>query len=69
MVDSLIKGQVVAGDFSKIVMRVKSSESVELGELVVIDSVEGKYILQIYDLMYASQLSAQNLEMVAGMNL
>src|SRR3989338_8992904 len=69
MVDSLIKGQVVAGDFSKIVMRVKSSESVELGELVVIDSLEGKYILQIYDLMYASQLSAQNLEMVAGMNL
>src|SRR3989338_9217488 len=65
----MIKGQVVAGDFSKIVMRVKASESIELGELVVIDSPEGKFILQVYDLLYASQLSPQNLEMVAGMNL
>ncbi len=65
----MIKGQVVAGDFSKIVMRVKASESIELGELVVIDSPGGKFIMQVYDLLYASQLSPQNLEMVAGMNL
>lgn len=64
----MVKGQVVSGDFSKIVMRVKSSETVELGELVVIDNKE-KFILQVYDLVYGSQVSPQNLEMVAGMNL
>jgi uncharacterized protein len=61
----MLKGQVVAGDFSKIVMRIKAEEEVELGELVVLDS----FILQVYDLIYGSQISQQNLEMVAGMNL
>ena len=65
----MLKGQVVAGDFSKIVMRVKSKEQVELGELVVIEDSQEKFILQIYDLLYGSQISQQNLEMVAGMNL
>jgi len=65
----MIKGQVVSGDFSKIVMRVKAGENVELGELVVIDNQDEKFILQVYDLVYGSQISQQNLEMVAGMNL
>ncbi|MFH1275525.1 MAG: ATP-binding protein [Candidatus Woesearchaeota archaeon] len=65
----MIKGQVVSGDFSKIVMRVKSESSIELGELVVIDQANEKFILQVYDLLYGSQISQQNLEMVAGMNL
>ncbi|MBU0460241.1 MAG: ATP-binding protein [Nanoarchaeota archaeon] len=64
----MLKGQVVAGDFGKIVMRVKAEQSVELGELVVIDGQE-KFILQVYDLVYGSQISQQNLEMVAGMSL
>ena len=65
------KGIVVSGDFSKIIMRVKSGMSVELGELLVIESKDGseKFIMQVYDLVYGSQLSSQNLEMVAGMNL
>ncbi|MDP3989983.1 MAG: ATP-binding protein [archaeon] len=65
----MTKGQVVAGDFGKIVMRVKSTEQIELGELVVIDDGEEKFILQVYDLVYGSQISQQNLEMVSGMNL
>ncbi|MBI2112025.1 hypothetical protein HYT52_00615 [Candidatus Woesearchaeota archaeon] len=65
----MIKGQVVSGDFSKIVMRVKSDSSMELGELVVIDQGQEKFLLQVYDLVYGSQISPQNLEMVAGMNL
>ncbi|PIZ51292.1 hypothetical protein COY27_04165 [Candidatus Woesearchaeota archaeon CG_4_10_14_0_2_um_filter_33_13] len=65
----MIKGQVVAGDFSKVVMRVKSNQEVELGELVVIDGKNERFILQVYDLIYGSQISQQNLEMVAGMNL
>jgi len=64
----MIKGQVVSGDFGKIVVRVKSGEILEIGELVVIDSQE-KQILQVYDLRYGSQISPQNLEMVSGMEL
>ncbi|MAG72679.1 ATPase [archaeon] len=64
-----MKGQVVSGDFGKIAMRVKADTHVELGELVVIDNLEEKFILQVYDLQYGSQISQQNLEMVAGMNL
>ena len=65
----MLKGQLVAGDFSRIVMRVKSDQRVELGELLVIDDANEQYILQVYDLVYGSQISTQNLEMVAGMDL
>ena len=65
----MIKGQVVAGDFSKIVVRVKADKDVELGELMVIENLHEKFILQVYDLLYGSQISQQNLEMVSGMNL
>ncbi len=65
----MLKGQVVAGDFSKIVMRIKAGEEVELGELLVIENGPEKFLLQVYDLLYASQISQQNLEMVAGFNL
>lgn len=65
----MLKGQVVSGDFSKIVMRVKSGETVEIGELLIIENKNEKFLLQVYDLIYGSQISPQNLEMVSGMNL
>jgi uncharacterized protein len=65
----MIKGQIVSGDFSKIIMRVKAEQQVELGELLVAEDGKDKFVLQVYDLLYASQISQQNLEMVAGMNL
>ncbi|MBT5740519.1 ATP-binding protein [Candidatus Woesearchaeota archaeon] len=65
----MIKGQVVAGDFSKIVMRVKANEQIEIGELLILESHEETFLLQAFDLTYGSQISQQNLEMVAGMNL
>lgn len=65
----MLKGQIVSGDFSKIIMRVKASEKVELGELLVAEENNEKFILQVYDLAYASQISSQNLEMVAGLSL
>ena len=65
----MLKGQVVSGNFSNISMRIKSSEQVELGELMVIESPTEKFILQVYDLVYGSQISEQNLQMVAGMEL
>ena len=64
----MIKGQLVAGDFGRIIIRIKSDQKVEIGELLIIEDDE-KYLLQVYDLVYGSQISSQNLEMVAGMNL
>ena len=65
-----IKGQVISGDFSKIIMRVKHNQEIEIGELVVIETENNeKFILQVYDLVYASQVSQQNLEMISGLNL
>ena len=65
----MLKGQIVSGDFSKIVMRVKAKEEAEMGELLIIENPKEKFLLQVYDLLYGSQISGQNLEMVAGMNL
>jgi uncharacterized protein len=65
----MIKGQVVSGDFSKVVARIKSEQSIEIGELLVTEENQEKFILQVYDLIYGSQISQQNLEMVSGMNL
>lgn len=64
----MLKGQIVAGDFAKIVMRVKADQQVELGELLVLEGQE-LFLLQVYDLTYGSQVSQQNLELVAGINL
>ena len=65
----MLKGQVVSGNFSQIAMRIKADQEVEMGELLIIEQGKEKFLLQVYDLVYASQISAQNLEMVAGMNM
>ena len=65
----LVKGQVISGEFGKIVARQKSEAEIELGELLIADSDGGKILLQVYDLIYGSQISQQNLEMISGMKL
>ena len=65
----MIKGQVISGGFSKILVRQKSKQGLELGELLIADMPNGKILLQVYDLIYGSQLSQQNLELISGMKL
>src|SRR3989338_6491478 len=65
----MIKGQVISGEFGRIVARQKAGESMEIGELLISDSPRGKILMQVYDLVYASQISQQNLELIAGMKL
>lgn len=65
----IIKGQIVAGDYSKLIMRVKSSVDIELGEIVAIEAENETFLLQVYDLSYSSQISNSNLEMISGMRL
>ncbi len=65
----MIKGQVISGEFGRIVARQKSNANMEIGELLVSDTEDGKILMQVYDLIYGSQISQQNLEMIAGMKL
>src|SRR3989344_5447702 len=65
----MIKGQVISGHFGEILIRQKSDKEIELGELLIADTAEGKILLQVTDLIYGSQLSQQSLEMISGMKL
>ena len=65
----LTKGQVISGEFGKIIARQKSGQSIEIGELLISDSNDSKILLQVYDLVYGSQISQQNLELISGMKL
>ena len=65
----MTKGQVISGEFGRIIARQKFGQQIEIGELLIADSDNGKIMLQVYDLVYGSQISQQNLEMIAGMKL
>jgi len=65
-----MKGIVISGEFGNILVRQKSNERLELGELLVADLNKGsKILLQVFDLIYGSQLSQQNLELISGLKL
>lgn len=65
----MIKGQIISGGFGKILIREKSDQKLEIGELLIADNNDSKILLQVYDLVYGSQISQQNLELISGMNL
>lgn len=64
-----MKGQVISGELDRILIRQKSGEHIELGELLVAEFNGQKMLLQVYDLMYGSQIPQQNLELISGMHL
>lgn len=65
----MIKGQVIGGELGKVVIRQKSDVSIEMGELMISSSGATKILLQAYDLVYGSQISQSNLELISGMQL
>ncbi|MBN2422459.1 ATP-binding protein [Candidatus Woesearchaeota archaeon] len=64
-----VRGLVISGKFAEIVVREKSGEKIELGELLIAENNNSKILLQVYDLIYGSQISQSNLELVSGMKL
>jgi hypothetical protein len=64
-----VKGLVISGSFGELVARQKSTEEFELGELLVAEAAKGKTLMQVFDLVYGSQVSPQNLELISGMQL
>lgn len=65
----MIKGQVISGEFGNILIRQKSGENIELGELLIAESADRKILMQVVDLVYGSQISQSNLELISGMRL
>ena len=65
----MILGQVISGKFGEICIRQKSDAHIELGEILVAENKDSKILLQVYDLVYGSQISQQNLELISGLNL
>ncbi len=65
----MIKGQVISGKFGEIAIRQKSGQELELGELLIGKNEDSKILLQVYDLMFGSQISKENLELISGMML
>lgn len=65
----MIKGQIISGKFGEISVRVKKDSNIELGELLVAKNKDSKILLQVYDLIYGSQLSQSNLELISGLSM
>jgi uncharacterized protein len=63
------KGLIISGSFGELLARQKSSEEFELGELLIAEAPQGKTLMAVYDLLYGSQVSGQNLELISGMAL
>ena len=62
-------GQIVSGKVAEILVRQKSGESIELGDLLIVEEGEYFLILQVFDLRYGSQISSSARELLAGMRL
>jgi len=68
-----IAGQVVGGNIGSILVRQKSDQNIELGDLLVADASgnkDGSYvILKVIDLLYGSQIPNGIRELAAGLKL
>lgn len=64
-----IKGQIIGGNFERVLIRQKKGEKLEIGELLVCESPKQKIIFQVIDLKYSSQVSQSNIEYISGMNI
>lgn len=64
-----IVGQIIGGNVGHILIREKGGKRLELGDLLVSREKDSSLILQVFDLMYGSQIPASTKEMMSGINL
>ena len=65
----VVRGLILGGRFGEIVARQKSGKPFVLGELLVAQNEKEKVLCQVYDLLFGSQVSQLNRELVSGMQL
>ena len=64
-----IAGQVVGGKFGDIIIRQKSGNDLEIGDLMVSEENGSFLILQVFSLEYGSQIQDRMQQMMSGVNL
>ncbi|UCH02929.1 MAG: ATP-binding protein [Candidatus Bathyarchaeota archaeon] len=64
-----ICGQIIAGQLGKILIREKSGQKIELGDLLVVEDDRGLALIQIHNLYYGSQISQLARELISGVKL
>ena len=64
-----VVGQVVGGKFGDIIIRQKSGNDLEIGDLMVSEENGSFLILQVFSLEYGSQIQGKMQEMMSGVNL
>ena len=64
-----IAGQVVGGEIGSILVRQKSGQNIELGDLLVADSDGSSLLLEVIDLRYGSQIPDNIRQLAAGLKL
>jgi len=64
-----IKGKIISGDFDRILVRKKSDEKIELGEILICEQAREKILLQSFDSSYGSQIEQKNIELASGLSL
>ncbi len=69
MASATAKGLIIAGGFGELLARQKSGEGFEIGQLLIAESGAAKTLMQVYDLLYGSQLEGRSLELISGMRL
>jgi hypothetical protein len=65
-----VAGQIVGGQVANILVREKSGKKLEIGDILVAEDEENSYlILQVYNLIYGSQIPKATHELLAGLRL
>ncbi|MBI4360147.1 ATP-binding protein [Candidatus Micrarchaeota archaeon] len=64
-----VVAQIVGGQHADILLRQKSGEDLELGELLVAENGSAKILLQVFDLLYGSQIQPEALQWASGLQL
>ena len=64
-----VVAQIVGGQHAEILVRQKSDAPLELGELVVAEEAGGIIVLQVFDLLYGSQIQPEALQWASGLQL
>jgi DNA helicase HerA-like ATPase len=62
-------GQVIGGEHGQVLLRQKSDQVIELGDLLIGEARDMKVLLQVYNLKYGSQIDDKTLQMMSGMQL
>lgn len=64
-----IVGQIIAGEFGSILVREKGGKKLEIGDLLISRESNSSLILQVFDLVYGSQIAQETHELMSGVNL